>query len=227
MSVLILFMSTLIFPMATRTRSRRAPKTRADQKAAIRKRIVKAALELFQSKGFDATTTRMIAKRAKLAEGTIFNYFETKEDLALHFFELEVDHAIAVVRDNPKLRKAPLEEKLFALVEAQLDYLAPYEKFIGAAFVHALRPTSKLSISIQALDLRNRYLAFVQQLIDESPGSRPASMLAFAVPMIFWIYYIGILLHWLNDTSPGKTNTLALLDRTLSLGVGFLRQGSF
>jgi len=90
-----------------------------------------------------------------------------------------------------------------------------------------LRPTSKLSISIQALDLRNRYLAFVQQLIDESWASRPGSMLAFAVPMIFWIYYIGILLHWLNDTSPGKTNTLALLDRTLSLGVGFLRQGSF
>jgi len=213
--------------MATRARKARTPRTRASQKAAIRSRIVKAALELFQSKGFDATTTRMIAKRAKLAEGTIFNYFETKEDLALHFFELEVDHAIAVVRDDPKLRKAPLEEKLFALVEAQLDYLAPYEKFIGAAFVHALRPTSKLSISIQALDLRNRYLAFVQQLIDESPASRPGSMLAFAVPMIFWIYYIGILLHWLNDTSPGKTNTLALLDRTLTLGVGFLRQGSF
>ena len=209
--------------------TRKTPRTgtRATQKAAIRNRIVKAALDLFQSKGFDATTTRMIAKRAKLAEGTIFNYFETKEDLALHFFELEVDHAIAVVRDNPKLRKAPLEEKLFALVQAQLDYLAPYEKFIGAAFVHALRPTSRLSISIQALDLRNRYLAFVQQLIDESPSSRPGSVLAFAVPMIFWIYYIGILLHWLNDTSPGKGNTLALLDRTLSLGVGFLRQGSF
>jgi AcrR family transcriptional regulator len=200
---------------------------RASQKAAIRGRIVKAALDLFQSKGFDATTTRMIAKRAKLAEGTIFNYFETKEDLALYFFELEVDHAIAAVRDNPKLGKAPLEEKLFALVEAQLDYLAPYEKFIGAAFVHALRPTSRLSISIQALDLRNRYLAFVQQLIEESPASRPGSVIAFAVPMIFWIYYIGILLHWLNDTSPGKGNTLALLDRTLSLGVGFLRQGSF
>ena len=201
--------------------------TRASQKAAIRSRIVKAALDLFQSKGFDATTTRMIAKRAKLAEGTIFNYFETKEDLALHFFELEVDHAIAAVRENPKLRKAPLEEKLFALVEAQLDYLAPYEKFIGAAFVHALRPTSKLSISIQALDLRNRYLAFVQQLIDESPASRPGSVIALAVPMIFWIYYIGVLLHWLNDSSPGKGNTLALLDRTLRLGVGFLKQGSF
>src|SRR5687768_11776238 len=157
---------------ARKPRAKRTPAAglgrRASQKAAVRKRIVNAALELFNSKGFDATTTRQIAKRARLAEGTIFNYFETKEDIALHFMELEVDHAIAVVRGNAKLRKAPLDEKLFALVEAQLDYLAPYERFIGAAFVQALRPTSKLGFSVQALDLRNRYLAFVQELVDES-----------------------------------------------------------
>src|SRR5262249_8008483 len=95
---------------------RTPPSHRAQDKEEIRKRIVTAALSLFQTKGFESTTTRAIARKAKIAEGTVFNYFRTKEDIALHFFELEVDHAIAAVRDNPRLKKAPLEEKLFSLV---------------------------------------------------------------------------------------------------------------
>ena len=170
---------------APRANKRPAPRrgsgTRARQKEAVQKRIVDAALALFQSKGFDQTTTRQIARKAKLAEGTIFNYFETKEDVALHFFELEVDHAIATVRTSARLRRAPLEEKLFALIEAQLEFLAPYEKFIGAAFVHALRPTSKIAFSMQALDLRNRYIAFVQELLQESESVPSGSVRCAAV----------------------------------------------
>ena len=112
---------------------------RAQNKQRTRDRIVAAALALFQSKGFEQTTTRAIARRAKVAEGTVFNYFETKEDIALHFLELEVSHAIAAVRNNRRLRRAPLEEKLFALLESQIEFLAPYERFIGAAFVQALK----------------------------------------------------------------------------------------
>src|SRR3989442_15528179 len=114
------------------TKAKHPSGRRAQNKEAIRKRIVTAALSLFQAKGFDATTTKAIARKAGIAEGTVFNYFRTKEDIALHFFEQEVDQAIASVRDNPRLRKAPLEEKLFALVHSQLEFLAPYEKFIGA-----------------------------------------------------------------------------------------------
>src|SRR5436190_23845779 len=90
---------------------------RARNKAATRRRIVAVALALFQSKGFDRTTTREIARKAGIAEGTVFNYFETKEDIAVHFFEMEVDHAIAAVRADRRLRKAPLEEKLFGLIQ--------------------------------------------------------------------------------------------------------------
>src|SRR5947207_11056152 len=199
---------------------------RAQNKAAIRKRIVTAALSLFQTKGFDATTTRAIARKAGIAEGTVFNYFRTKEDIALHFFEQEVDQAIASVRDNPRLRKAPLEEKLFALVHSQLEFLAPYERFIGAAFIHALKPASPLGIfSHRAQELRHRYVGFVQALIDESLPKHPPSPLPFLPPAPFWIYYLGALLYWLHDSSPGKQHTLAFLDRSLSIGVSVLKQG--
>ena len=199
---------------------------RAQNKEAIRKRIVTAALNLFQTKGFEATTTKAIARKAGIAEGTVFNYFKSKEDIALHFFEQEVDQAIAAVRENPRLRKAPLEEKLFTLVHSQLEFLAPHERFIGAAFIHALKPASQLGIfSHRAQELRHRYVGFVQELFEESLPKQQHSPLSWVAPEAFWIFYLGALLYWLHDSSPGKQHTLAFLDRALSIGVSMLRQG--
>src|SRR2546429_6019631 len=213
-------------PRAAAAQVKRPVGRRAQNKAAIRKRIVTSALSLFQTKGFDATTTKAIARKAGIAEGTVFNYFRTKEDIALHFFEQEVDQAIASVRDNPRLRKAHLEDKLFALVHSQLEILAPYEKFIGAAFIHALKPASPLGIfSHRAQELRHRYVGFVQELMEQSLPRQKQNPLAFLAPDVFWIYYLGALLYWLHDSSPDKQNTLAFLDRSLSIGVSVLKQG--
>jgi AcrR family transcriptional regulator len=201
---------------------------RARNKEAIRKRIVTSALDLFQKKGFEATTTKSIARKAGIAEGTVFNYFRTKEDIAVYFFEQEVDHAIAAVRGNPRLRKAPLEEKLFTLVHSQLEFLAPYERFIGAAFIEALKPASPLGpFSHRAQELRHRYVGFVQELFEESLPKQGPSPLTWVAPQAFWIYYLGALLYWLNDSSPGKQNTLAFLDRSLGIGISLLKQGKW
>src|SRR5918998_2158213 len=215
---------------AKKSRARAAKKPaagkRAQSKQAIRKRIVKSALNLFQTKGFDTTTTKAIARKAGIAEGTVFNYFRTKEDIALSFFEEEVDHAIAAVRDNPRLRKAPLEEKLFTLVHSQLEYLAPYERFIGAALIHALNPASHLGpFSHRAQQLRHRYLAFVTELVEESSPKQQDGVLSWLVPEVFWIYYLGVLLFWLYDSSEDKEHTIAFLDRSLHVGVAFLTNG--
>src|ERR1700719_24985 len=110
--------------MAHRARSRSDPAhdqlpagRRAANKETTKSRIVAAALSLFQQKGFEGTTTKAVARKALIAEGTVFNYFPTKEDIALHFFEQEVEHAMTTVRAHARLRKAPIEERLFALVQ--------------------------------------------------------------------------------------------------------------
>ena len=43
---------------------------------------------------------------------------------------------------------------------------------------------------------------------------------------MFWIYYIGVLLFWLNDSSEGKQRTLAFVDRTLALGASLFERGT-
>jgi len=47
------------------------------------KKVVVAAIEMFAEKGYAATSTSEIAKRAGVAEGTIFRHYKTKKDLLL------------------------------------------------------------------------------------------------------------------------------------------------
>jgi AcrR family transcriptional regulator len=55
--------------------------------AARKNQILDAAALVFAEKGFHATTIGDIAKRAGIAHGTIYNYFDTKSALLLGIFE--------------------------------------------------------------------------------------------------------------------------------------------
>lgn len=57
------------------------PTRRERQMAARLEQILDAAAHLFAERGFHRTTTKDIAQAADVAEGTLYNYFETKNDL--------------------------------------------------------------------------------------------------------------------------------------------------
>ena len=207
---------------------RRPAGYRARAKAETRERILEAALALFQKKGFEGTTTKAIARNAQVAEGTIFNYFKTKEDIALFFFEKEAEHVIASFENGKRLKNAPLDEKLFALIQRQLEYIAPYERFIGSVILQAFQPSSKLSpFSLESQSLQVRYLTFVQKLFKEAEEKGEIGPVSWWTPQAFWVYYIGILFYWLHDTSRNKEHTLAFLDRSLKIGIAMLKKGMF
>src|SRR5580700_11073696 len=125
--------------------------------------ILAAALKLFAEKGFYNTSTRAISKKAGIAEGTLFNYFETKEDLALYFFEREMDEVIAWFEGNPRMKRADLPERLFAIIHHSLERLEPYQEFIGAVYLRALTPSSKLSAwGLENQERNLRYLRFIR-----------------------------------------------------------------
>ncbi len=41
------------------------------------------------------------------------------------------------------------------------------------------------------------------------------------------LFYIGIVMHWLHDSSRGKQKTLALLDRSLKMATHVLKKGAW
>lgn len=56
-------------------------------KEETRTSIIKEAYELFSDLGYSKTNTKTIAKKCNIAEGTIFNYFDTKDDILIAVFE--------------------------------------------------------------------------------------------------------------------------------------------
>ena len=197
-------------------------------KEKTRRKILASALELFRERGLEGTTTRQISRRAGIAEGTLFNYFKTKEVLALYFFQKETNELVDWFRANPRLQKAPLPEKLFAIIHRQLEYIEPYEDFIGAVFFRALQPSSKLSpLSLESQELRIKYLKFIKEVLAEAEDKGEIPPTGDLGAYAFGLYYMGIVLHWLHDASGGKQKTLALLDRSLKLAGNVLGKGGW
>lgn len=67
---------------------------RQRNKTEKRKRIARAARDLFHEQGFDRTTTAQIARRAGVAEGTVFLYVTRKEDLLILAFTDEMAEVV-------------------------------------------------------------------------------------------------------------------------------------
>jgi AcrR family transcriptional regulator len=65
----------------TKAENTRNPGKREQQKEARRVAIIEAALEEFTSQGFTATKLEDVAVRAGIGKGTIYLYFNSKEDL--------------------------------------------------------------------------------------------------------------------------------------------------
>jgi TetR/AcrR family transcriptional regulator, repressor for uid operon len=72
------------------------PKVTGQYKSDLREKIIEAAIESFAQTGFDKTKMEDIAKRLGLSKGTIYLYFNSKEDLFLAICE----HYVKVMRDQ-------------------------------------------------------------------------------------------------------------------------------
>ncbi len=215
-------------PRGSKSGARTKSGKREKNKRRTKERILEAALQLFREKGLEPTTTKEVSKLAGIAEGTLFNYFKTKEDLALYFFQKETENLIEWFRADRRLQKAPLPEKLFAIIHRQLEYIQPYEDFIGAVFCRSLQPASSLSpLSFDSQELRLKYLRFIREILKEAENkgeiARVGDLGAYAVGL----FYLGIVTYWLQDVSRGKQKTLALLDRALNFASQILKKGGW
>ena len=207
-----------------KTRPRRRAGKRAENKERTRQEILRVALELFSKRGFDRTTAKQISDKAKIAEGTLYNYFKTKEDVALYFFEQELGALIEWYRKNDALHSKPLPEKFFAIIYRHLEKMSPYQDFIGAVYLRAFQPASKLSpMRLETRERNLRYLRFIKEVIRDSEEEGLIAKLGDIAAYAFGLFHLAIITSWLQDSSRGKERTLALLDRSLKTGDSILK----
>ena len=192
----------------------------AETKAATRRRILDVAKRLFAEQGFEATTTRDIASAAQIASGTLFNYFATKEAIVGCLASDAVAAAADCAdpsRDGSLCEGASLEEALFAHVAAGLRRLKPLRKLLPPLLQTSLSPLAE-SPDEQAASLRVSHLETVSRLAQRH-GRGELSPVAL---QLYWTLYAGVLAFWANDRSPKQEDTLALVDQSLNMFVGWL-----
>jgi len=83
--------------------------------------ILAAALKLFVEFGFHGTPTSKIAKEAGVANGTLFHYFKTKEDLIVAIYNRTKEKLNAYLAEQQNDEET-LESRMKSIYSASLEW---------------------------------------------------------------------------------------------------------
>jgi AcrR family transcriptional regulator len=133
----------------------KAPSLRARKKAATRESILRVAIDLFSKSGFDRPTIDLIAAKAGVGKGTVYNYFATKEDILVAFMAEQEARVQARVGEFAE-RDEPLARILSRLVRYQFRLKEPH---------HAFARVLLAQLILRGPDLQE-YIARMQEHID-------------------------------------------------------------
>jgi TetR/AcrR family fatty acid metabolism transcriptional regulator len=178
-------------------------------KRAIDKRavILDAALRTFVKRGYPKTKVAEIASEAGVAEGTLYNYFPSKEDLLLALFDEkwsgiveEIKKKISRLDDPNKKLKA-----IFSLVIRMFKG----DRQLAELFMVDVKQSS-IFLNNYTINRIIEFLALIEEILEEGKrkgiyrkdlDTRVAKMIIFGAAQ-------GILLSWvLSESTAVKNNT--------------------
>ena len=191
----------------------------AAEKEDTRERIIAAAVDQFRNCGFEAATTRDIARQAQIATGTLFNYFNSKEAIVL---ALAADALAAADDDFAKAKRpdAPLEEDIFLYVASGLRRLKRHRSYLGPVIQAALSPLVAADRLKDIDALREHHLGRVSETLSAHGFADPSSVHL----QLYWTLYLGILSYWISDRSPKQEDSRVLIDQSVSMFCDWLRR---
>jgi len=170
-------------------------------KEQTRIRLLEAAVDVITEKGFDKASMREIAKRADVADATIYNYFSTKEKLLYGYCELVQQKVMAELKAIDDFHEYSLRDQLHQLVEMELRMWLPAREFLQQVFAQTYAAPS---VGFELLaETKSLLKLMVVELIDASIEAGE--------------YQTAILAYWLKDTSDDFAHTTQLVDQSTEI----------
>jgi len=138
-----------------------------------RRRILEAAVSVFARKGYFGARVSDVAKKAGVADGTIYLYFRGKEDVLVRLFDEVMAEHVAKAREAVHaLASAP--DRLLAIAERHLAVLGE-NRDLAAVFQVELRQSTRFMERFTASWLRD-YFDLLDEVIEE--GQRDGTLRA-------------------------------------------------
>jgi AcrR family transcriptional regulator len=154
------------------------PGLRQRKKARTRELIAEAARRLFAERGFDEVTVAEVARAAEVSEGTVFNYFPTKEELFYGGMEAFEAQLVAAVRDRPA--RESVVEAFRRVVIGGVDRIAADE--VAQTIVSAARVIrGSRALQAREREVVAQYTAELADVIREETGAGPDAVEPAAV----------------------------------------------
>jgi TetR/AcrR family fatty acid metabolism transcriptional regulator len=173
------------------------------KREAKRERILDAAVLEIARHGYYGTTVATIAGRAGVADGTIYLYFQSKEEILVSIFERAMGQFIAQAQEIVDDATAGAADKLRRVIELHLTLLGA-DRDLAVIFQVEFRHT------LHVLELLSRsrlqeYLMLIARIVDQGKRDRVFRNDAdapFTAKLVF-----GVLDEMATDWVLSKKNT--------------------
>ena len=181
-----------------------------------RERLIRAARELFRTKGFEATTTGEIAEAAAVSKGTLFFHAKSKEALLVMMFQEEVGQAID--RAFAKVPDAPFIDQLVYVFEVMLRQNL-HDLELARIFVKELAFVrgERQGIDVVMEHLFGKLGALIERAKDRGEVARDidSALLGYN---LFALYFVFLML-WLGEDPPAVPRRRPSLREILELQI--------
>ncbi len=161
-------------------------------KEANQERILKAALELFGKGGFEKTSVETITRKARVAKGTFYNFFDKKEDVLLYFLDREYAKSEAEIALKRSERDTFIDQ-IELSVSAYIKHIFPGREFTKVLIKDRIGNigTGKNKNELRLMEEIFRSIERAKQRREIRPGvdSRRLAEMIFALYTMYVIYW--------------------------------------
>lgn len=135
-----------------------------DVMAKRRHEIYHKVVNVFLKKGFQETPMREIAEAAGLGKSTLYDYFKTKDEILIYFFEDQLNDMTEEAQ-KIALQNLSADKRLRQVMEKHIEYLLANKKLFLKLSQESqrLKPESQKKIQ----EKRHAYQDLIRALIEE------------------------------------------------------------
>ncbi len=173
-----------------------------------KRKIFETSMNLFATKGYDATSVEEITSVVGVAKGTLYYHFSSKEEI----FNFLVEEGMKLLQNSISIKIANcnnLISKLKAVLLIEIKVMSKYEDFMTIVLSHIL---GKEPINLTCRKYVFEYIDTIEKIIQDSINNEEANNITIEDPKIlasglFGITY-SILLHKIKNGIESDIPTL-------------------
>lgn len=181
----------------------------------VRETIIATASELFYQKGYNLTGINEIIKEAGIAKATLYNHFQSKDDICLAYLEHKNTAFLSEIK-RFVLKAQPGKAQLLALFDFLLQFFNSKE-FNGCWCINTVSeiPKSEERIRDEIKVQKKQFLEMIKELASSNYPEKMEKDTEVLATQVYLLYEGAISESFLHQDPWPIASAKALCDRIL------------